>query len=523
MRDVQPLYFAQTIQTLEAAARAAFPTVELMERAGLAAAQRARELLGAAGTSVLVLAGPGNNGGDAFVVARHLRAWFYRVDVVFAGQAERLPADAHAALQALQEQESALQALQEQEPALQALQQQRLALHGPQEHGGELLQDIPAQQRYDLIIDGLFGTGLSRALDEGYIKLIAQAEQLGAPVLALDMPSGINANTGQVMGQALRAQHTITFIALKPGLLTLDGPDYRGELSLDTLGLDAPQLAPADGHAISSAHLRGVLPARLKNSHKGTFGSVGVIGGAKGMVGAALLAGRAALYTGAGRVYIGLIAPLRPPVDFGQPELMLRSAADVLKLDQSSCLALGPGMGTGEGAAEILRTALLAHHPLVIDADALNLLASDATLQRLMLARRAPSLLTPHPAEAARLLGTDTATIQASRVDSACRLAARLNAYVVLKGAGSVCALPDRRWFINATGNPGLASAGMGDVLTGFIAALLAQGASPEQALLAGVHLHGLAADMLIGRDVGPRGLTAGELIVELRQLVNIH
>jgi ADP-dependent NAD(P)H-hydrate dehydratase / NAD(P)H-hydrate epimerase len=494
MRDVQPLYFAQTIQTLEAAAREAFPNAELMERAGLAAAERARQLLGAAGASVLVLAGPGNNGGDAFVVARHLRAWSYHVDVVFVGDAQRLPADAHAALQALQA-----------------------------EGDGELLQTIPARQRYDLIVDGLFGTGVSRALDKPYATLVADATELGAPVLALDMPSGINANTGGVMGAALRAQHTITFIALKPGLLTLDGPDYRGELSVDKLGLEARQFAPPDGYAIGSAHLRGALPARAKNSHKGSFGSVGVIGGAKGMVGAALLAGRAALYTGAGRVYVGLIAPLRPPVDFSQPELMLRSAADVLKLDHASCLALGPGMGMDETAAETMRAALLGDHPLVIDADALNLLAHDAGLQRLILVRPAPSILTPHPAEAARLLGTDTATIQASRVDSACRLAARLNAYVVLKGAGSVCALPDRRWFINATGNPGLASAGMGDVLTGFIAALLAQGASAEQALLAGVHLHGLAADMLAARDVGPRGLTASELIVELRQLINIH
>ncbi len=493
-RDVQPLYFARSIQTLEAAARAAFPQLELMERAGLAAAQRAREMLGANGGAVLVLAGPGNNGGDAFVVARYLRGWFYRVDVVFTGEATRLPVDAQKALHALQ-----------------------------QQRGAVLLQDMPAQPQYDLVVDGLFGTGLSRALDARYLNLIAQVETLGAPVLALDVPSGINADTGQVMGSALRAQHTISFIALKPGLLTLDGPDYRGELTLDTLGIEAQQFARADGYAISAAHLRGALPPRLKNSHKGTFGSVAVIGGSKGMMGATLLAGRAALHGGAGRVYIGLLAPLRPAVDFVQPELMLRSAEEALRIPGPLCVVIGPGMGTGEDAHELMRNAALVEYPLIIDADALNVIAQDSSLQRTLLTRRAATLLTPHPAEAARLLGIDNAAVQSNRVDSAQRIASRFRAHVVLKGVGSVCATPDGKWFINASGNPGLASAGMGDVLAGLLGALLAQGAEPEQALLAGVHLHGLAADMLVGRDVGPRGLTASELILELRQLINIH
>jgi hydroxyethylthiazole kinase-like uncharacterized protein yjeF len=492
MRDAQSLYFAGTIQRLEAQARTTQPGIELMERAGLAAAQRARDLLGVDGRAVLLLAGPGNNGGDAFVVARHLREWSYQADVLFTGDAQRLPADARRALQALQDQ------------------------------GGPLPQRKLTAQHYDLIVDGLFGTGLRRALEEPYAALIARVEQLGAPVLALDLPSGINADTGQVMGCALHAHHTVTFIALKPGLLTLDGPDYRGELTVDTLGLDAPTLVPADGYAIGATHLHGVLPPRLKNSHKGTFGSVAVIGGGKGMVGAALLAGRAALHAGAGRVYAGLLAPMRPGVDFLQPELMLRSAEEALRLPAPLCLALGPGMGTSEDAVELMRNAVLTTHAMVIDADALNIIALDANVQRTLLARRAPTLMTPHPAEAARLLNIDTATVQSNRVESALRIANCFRSHVVLKGVGSVCATPEGHWYINPSGNPGLASAGMGDVLAGLLAALLAQGAQPEAALLAGVHLHGLAADMLVARDVGPRGLTASEVIHELRQLINL-
>ncbi len=267
--------------------------------------------------------------------------------------------------------------------------------------------------------------------------------------------------------------------------------------------------------------LDGVLAPRARNSHKGDYGSVGIVGGDHGMVGAALLAGRAALKLGSGRVYVGLLASDAQSVDPGQPELMLRTADEVLKLGHLSCLAVGPGLGQMPDAAFYLGVALESGLPLVLDADALNLIAADTRLAEIVRARPAPTLLTPHPAEAARLLRTSTPELQNDRVTAATTLAARLNALVVLKGAGSICAGPDGTWHINTSGNPGMASAGMGDVLTGIIAALLAQGAEPKTALLTGVHLHGAAADRAVAEGAGTVGLTASETVDAARALLN--
>jgi len=323
------------------------------------------------------------------------------------------------------------------------------------------------------------------------------------------------------MGTAIRATHTVTFIALKPGLLTLDGPDHCGEIHLRALGLDTQKIRRAPGFVIGPEVLDGVLAQRARNSHKGDYGSVGIVGGDHGMVGAALLAGRAALKLGSGRVYVGLLARDAQSVDPGQPELMLRTADEVLKLGHLSCLAVGPGLGQMPDAAFYLGVALESGLPLVLDADALNLIAADTRLAETVRARPAPTLLTPHPAEAARLLGTSTRELQNDRVAAATTLAARLNALVVLKGAGSVCASPDGTWHINTSGNPGMASAGMGDVLTGIIAALLAQGAEPKTAFLAGVYLHGAAADRAVTEGAGTIGLTASETVNAARALLN--
>jgi hydroxyethylthiazole kinase-like uncharacterized protein yjeF len=302
-------------------------------------------------------------------------------------------------------------------------------------------------------------------------------------------------------------------------LLTLEGPEHCGEIHLCTLGVDTPA-ASAVGAVIGDDIMRSVLPARRANSHKGDYGSVGIIGGAPGMAGAALLAGRAALQLGAGRVYVGLIAESALGYDPVQPELMLRAAREILKLDHLNAYAVGPGLGQSPDAHQLLSAALEIGQPMVLDADALNLLAADPNLQQLLVNRSAPTLLTPHPAEAARLLSIDTAGVQADRIAAACAIAGRYKSSVVLKGAGSVCALADGKWFINTTGNPGMASAGMGDVLTGFIAALLAQRAEANTALLAGVHLHGAAGDALAATN-GQVGMTAGECITAARKLLN--
>ncbi len=263
------------------------------------------------------------------------------------------------------------------------------------------------------------------------------------------------------------------------------------------------------------------LAPRAADSHKGSFGSAAVIGGARGMAGAALLAGRAALRLGAGRVYLGMLEAL--PVDVAQPELMLRAAHEVFEV--ATVLAVGPGLGRSLLAGELLARAIESPQPLILDADALNLLAQEPKLARRLADRPAVSsastFITPHPLEAARLLDTGVESIQAARPQAAQNLAWKFGAHVALKGSGSVIATPDGRWFVNRSGNPGLASAGSGDVLTGMLAALLAQHWPPLEALLAAVHLHGLAADACVAQGLGPVGLTAGELIDPARRLLN--
>jgi hydroxyethylthiazole kinase-like uncharacterized protein yjeF len=491
--ELPPLYLANGMRALEVAALKREPQAKLMERAGLAAAELARELAAGPKRSVLVLAGPGNNGGDAFEVATHLRRWHYRVDVLFTGDAGKLPHD-----------------------AAQAFGKWKAA-------DGRLLQSLPPGGHYDLIVDGLFGIGLARSLAGPTAELVRAAAALPGTKLALDIATGINADTGAVMGVAFRATHTITFIAGKPGLYMLDGPDHCGEVHLADLGLDAASLAPAEGRLVTGAIAEAPLLARPRNFHKGLAGSLAVVGGAAGMVGAALLAGRAAIRLGAGKVFLGLLTDHPPYVDYAQPELMLRKPDQLLADVPLTAVAAGPGLGTDSAAQRVLAQALRLDVPLVLDADALNLLAAYGVLQSAVQSRKAPTLLTPHPAECARLLEATTGDVQSDRIAAAKRLAARFKAWVALKGNGTVVASPEGRWWVNASGNSGMASAGMGDVLTGIAGALAAQGMDAEDALVAAVHLHGAAADALVARGVGPVGLTAGELIDEARRLANGH
>jgi hydroxyethylthiazole kinase-like uncharacterized protein yjeF len=488
-----PIFLTEEIRHIESLAANLPERPQLMERAGLAAAQLARELAGNNGRPVLVFAGPGNNGGDAFVVARHLKQWWFRVHVVFIGDAVRLSADATAAFNAWRD------------------------------AGGTVETEVLQRQDWSLIVDGLFGIGLERDVAGRYAELISVMNESTAPVLAIDVPSGLASDSGRVLGCCVRAQHTITFIGLKPGLLTLDGPDHCGELHLGTLDIDAAALLTPGGSIIGDGVLGNVLKPRMLNSHKGDYGSVGVIGGAHGMLGAALLSGRAALKLGAGRVYVGLIARDAPLVDITQPELMLRTADEVLKLGHLTVLAVGPGLGQSPDAGIYLKWVMDSSLPLVIDADGLNLIGATESLRNMLKQRSAPTLLTPHPAEAARLLGCTTRDVQHDRVFAARKLAEGLESHVVLKGAGSVCASPDKSWAINTSGNPGMASAGMGDVLTGIIAALLAGSVGPKTALRVGVYLHGAAADALVAEGAGSAGLTASEVVDAARRLLNAH
>jgi hydroxyethylthiazole kinase-like uncharacterized protein yjeF len=466
-----------------------------MQRAGRAVAERARALASDTGASILVVAGPGNNGGDAWVAAALLREGFHRVSVLDVGGSEPKAAEARAAKAAFSA------------------------------RGGAVVRDWP-QGELALVVDGLLGIGLTRDVDAGYADLIERINAVRCPVLAIDLPSGLDSDTGRARGRAVRASHTLTFIALKPGLLTGQGPELCGKVELDDLGLGEAARAAAPGTELAPEVVRAWLGPRARDAHKGSFGTLAIVGGNRGMVGAALLAARAALHCGTGKVYVGLLAPEAPTVDMVQPELMLRPVDDALT---AHVLVVGPGAGASLSTTSasmferiVLPAVINSAKPLVIDADALNALAVHETLRSALAApRKAATILTPHPAEAARLLRSDTQAVQRDRVAAAIEVAKRFNAEVVLKGAGSVCASPDGSWCINTTGNPGLASGGTGDVLAGMIGALLAQGLDGARALRYAVCLHGAAADSLVARGIGPAGLTASEVLLEARALLN--
>ncbi len=488
-----PVFLTEHIRALERAAFAQDPPLPLMERAGRATAELVRRLADERIRRILVLAGPGNNGGDAFVAARHLKQWWFDVCVVFTGDAGKLKADA------------------------------RAAFDDWSAAGGSVLTEIPGDYDWQLAIDGLFGIGLQRALDERHSELVSQLNDSRCDVIAIDVPSGIDADSGQVMGTAVQARHTITFLGLKAGLHTLDGPDHAGEIHFAGLGInEAGEMTLPDGHGylIGNEIIASTLAPRPLNSHKGRFGDVAIIGGTNGMVGAALLAGRAALKLGAGRVLIGMLGD-GPAVDLVQPDLMIRNVEELLERENIGAMVVGPGLGQSDVASHVLSRAMKIDAPLVLDADALNLLALSDSLKEFIRDRDQETLLTPHPAEAARLLSVQTDWVQGDRVGAAQQIASEFEAGVVLKGCGSVCAFPEGIWCINTSGNPGLASAGMGDVLAGILGALLGQRASAHNALLAGVHVHGLAADDLVAHGTGPLGLTASEIIDAARRVWN--
>ncbi len=491
------LYCLSDIRSIELAAQATLPPGSLMQRAGTASAELALSLLpkSDAPHRILVLAGPGNNGGDALDAAARLCHSCDVAILLFADPAT-LPTDARLA--------------------------HERALHSSAEFLDVDEVASALQGDWSLVLDGLFGIGLSRPIAGALHAVIAQLNQQAMPVLALDIPSGLDADTGNVVGGkdgiAVCAGHTITFIGDKPGLHTADGRDHAGDVSVAALDIDIALFPPTRAWLNDADLFIHALQPRRQNTHKGSFGDVAIVGGAQGMTGAALLAGRAAAMCGAGRTYIAF-AGEAPALDLEQPELMCRKAQE---FDFSTAtLVVGTGLGVSSAAKALVTNALASRHAIVVDADALNIIAQDPVLQQTLAARSAASVLTPHPLEAARLLGVTSAEIQSDRVAAARLLAQRLESIVVLKGSGSVIAGPDGLVAINPTGNPGLATAGSGDVLAGVCGALLAQGWPAWEAALAAVWLHGRAADILVEQGIGPIGLTAGELIAPIRSLLN--
>jgi ADP-dependent NAD(P)H-hydrate dehydratase / NAD(P)H-hydrate epimerase len=460
-----PLHGLARTREIEAEALRAVPPFTLMQRAGEAAARLARAIAPHT-RRAWVAVGPGNNGGDGLVAAVALHRTGIETFVTLAGDAARLRGDAKQA--------------------------HALALADDLQWVGQ----PPAGfgRSGDIALDALLGIGASRAPEGVLAALIEQLNTLACPVLAIDVPSGLDADTGQPIGDAcVKARHTLSLLTLKPGLFTGRGRDHCGEAWLDDLGV-----APAPADAWLGAPPSATSWQRAHAQHKGSFGDLVVIGGAPGMAGAALLAARAGHAAGAGRTYLSFLDDTGPALDGEHPELMIRRALwqdDLLREATVVC-----GCGGGDAVRAVLPRVISQAGRLVLDADALNAVAADTSLRQLLIARGRggrPAVLTPHPLEAARLLGSNTASVQTDRLNAARQLVDVFCSVVVLKGSGSVIAAPDRAPVVNPTGNAALATAGTGDVLAGWLGGCWSSTSvdDTQQVAAGAVWQHGHAAD----------------------------
>lgn len=489
------LYTAEQVRGLDHAAihGLGIAGYDLMQRAGRAVTEAARGRFPQA-HNWLILCGPGNNGGDGYVVARLAREAGFSVSVCALSDPDKLQGDA------------------------------ARACADWQQVGGRIATwPFEPDERFDLALDALLGTGISRDVGGDYRQAIDFLNGLACPRVAIDIPSGLNADTGCVMGCCVRAALSVTFVGRKRGMYTADGPDHCGQIVFDDLGVPAEaarEVGPG-GELLLAQRLATVLAPRPRNVHKGRFGHLLVVGGQRGMSGAVRLCGEAALRSGAGLVTLATDPAHAAFVNAARPELMVRAVAgaDELKgaLEGSQVLAVGPGLGRSDWSRSLLKTCIDSGLPLVIDADGLNLLAEFAVEGWLdsRLHEGHDWILTPHPAEAGRLLSCTTDEVQLDRVSVAQRLAKRFEASVVLKGCGTVVAGPGAAYAICPHGNPGMATAGSGDVLTGIIAALLGQGLERPEAARCGVLAHALAGDEAAAR-LGEMAMVAGDLTQNL-------
>ncbi|GAB1624326.1 bifunctional ADP-dependent NAD(P)H-hydrate dehydratase/NAD(P)H-hydrate epimerase [Agarivorans albus] len=490
----QSLWRAEVVKCQEAvlAERQGISLYSLMEQAGLAAF-KLMQCRWPNAKRILVLAGGGNNGGDALVVARLAKQAGKEVKVLALGVLDRMPSEAQQAL-------AAWQAV-----------------------GGQL--DLSKQFDWpcDVIIDGVLGIGLNSDVRAPLQALFAQVNQSGVPVLALDLPSGLSADTGKLLGSAIKASATICFIAAKQGLFTGQAPEYVGKLLFAGLGLSDlfEQQNTTEVSRVDYAQLRSMLAPRAKTAHKGSCGRVTLVGGNTGMAGAIRMAAEACLRTGAGLVNLFTQTQNQSVVSSGRPELMVKAVAkhSLQQLDsslaQASCKVIGPGLGQDEWAQALFSAVLSEDKACLVDADALNLLAK-APMQH------EQWVLTPHPGEAARLLNCSVAEVENDRIAAAQNIQRCFGGVCVLKGAGTVVAGAQGQVKICTVGNPGMASGGMGDVLSGIIGGLIAQFAAKHSLFdiaCLGVCIHGMAADE--AAEQGERGMLASDLMPFIRQLVN--
>jgi len=483
------------------------PSIVLMENAGLRVFESIKRYFHnfLAGRRVAVFCGKGNNGGDGIVVARHLLNQGSEVKVFLLGSPQDLKGDPQINLKIYQKMGGRLYPLTE------------------ENH----LQRVDISLLYaDLVVDAIFGTGFKGAALGLAAEVIQRINGSGKPVVAVDLPSGLEADTGKVWGPCVRARWTVTFALPKLGLVVEPGASYAGALEIADIGIPY-KLVEEQGLTLSlltPVFCRQHLPPRDPSSHKGTYGHVLALGGSPGFTGAITLTARAALRAGAGLVTAAVPRGCQPVVAAGAPEIMTwglpetaggslgRSALDPLleRLENFSVLAIGPGLGRDPETVELVKSLLpRASIPLVVDADALNALATDTGI---LSQPHGPMVLTPHPGEMGRLIGCPAAKIQEDRLNIARRYAQEWRCVLLLKGARTVVACPDGGAYINPTGNPGMATGGSGDVLTGIIAGLIAQGMSLDKAAAIGAYLHGAAGD-LAAEELGQEALIARDIL----------
>ena len=484
------IYSVESVRKIDQAAinDAGISGYSLMTRAGQAAVDTALAAWPEA-KRWQVICGSGNNGGDGYVVARMAAEKGIAVSVLAVTSPEELSGDAATAYMDF----GAL-------------------------GGAVAMYEGELDNEANLIIDGLLGSGLERNVEGQFAEVVNAINDHPAPVLALDIPSGLHGDSGEVLGTAVQADLTITFVGLKNGLFVNNGPGLVGKLHF--AGLDIPDSCRAGVQAIMRQIDAGIvhkaLPVRKRDAHKGKFGHVLIIGGGPGMSGAVRLCGEAALRSGAGLVSIATHASHSAMLTIGRAELMCQGVetAEELQplLERATTIAIGPGLGTGEWSRALFEAALESELPIICDADALNLLADKET-------SRDDWILTPHPGEAARMLGLTAGKVQADRPAALASLEDKYGGIVILKGSGTLVSSKKGQPWLCSAGNPGMATAGMGDVLTGIVAAMRAQKLSAELAAVAGVQIHAAAGDA--AARAGERGLIATDLIMELRNWVN--
>lgn len=506
------LVFAKEMHTLDqqASEQIGLPTMVLMENAGKAVAGAAADFLeDCFGKNIVIFTGKGNNGGDGFVAARWLVNQGARVKVFLVSPWQELVGDAAAQLRICRKCGIELLPLKD-------------------DRGSWDVAEVSCRQA-DLLIDGILGTGFKGVLNGDQQRACRLINSVAVPVLAIDIPSGVDADSGSADEDAVQAELTVTMALAKPGLFLYPGAELAGELIVADIGMPDTLLEQAEGKKflLTPEIVRDLLPLRGGNCHKGEAGRVVVAAGSPGFTGAAALCANAAVKAGAGLV--SLLTPLcsREVLAVKLTEVMVEgliermpgvlgggAAGAVLdKAGRADVFAIGPGLGTSGSTAEVIREILQAMEvPVVIDADALTALQGYTGILNTM---QAPKVLTPHPGELGRLLDLDPDDVDARRLELAAQYAVEWNAVLVLKGAPTVIGCPDGSVYVNTTGNSAMATGGCGDVLTGIIAGLAAQGVSLQEAALAGVYLHGAAGDLASGGSVG---LAAGELSSYLPQ-----